>query len=245
MKLCTIYSDSHEPLFRKIFLPSLVLESGMDLIVRKIPQLCKTGKLFDKGWVPTMTLKDEFIVEVLRAASDREICIFSDADVRFYTPIKDDIFSHMHNKDMVFMKDHNDEHNCRNAGFFAVKSSGKTRNFFESLVTQMRKNPDDGSYQASEQATLNTLLRSKAMSPLKIGTLPTDEYYTHGLHKQGVKDVDNAHSYWWEQKTTVEKNAIYVPKALRVHHANWCNWADSKMELLTFVKSKHDWKMNN
>jgi len=245
MKLCTIFSDSHEELFRKHFFPSLEIEQGLDLIVRKIPQICRTGKLFDKGWVPTMTLKDEFIVEILRASPDGEICIFSDVDVRFYAPLKEDITRRMVGHDFLFLQDHNDDFNCKNAGFFATRVSGKTRNFFEKLLEEMRKNPDDGSFEASEQSTLNNLIRSKGMSTLKTKMLPTDEYYTHGLHSQGVKDKNNAHSYWWEQKTEVEKNNVYVPSNLRVHHANWCNWADSKEELLSFVKSKHDWKKNN
>jgi len=243
MKFCTFFSDSHKKIFDQCFIPSFPFESGLDLIVRKVDQHCQSGNLFDVGWVNSMTAKQEFLNEMLKR-NEGEIMVFSDVDIRFYQPIKSDIEDLLGGYDIIFQKDHFNNPNGRCAGFFATRSTQKIRALFARTLERLRESAEKRKgervgFDHSEQNAVNREIEQT--KDLKWGFLP-ERYYTHGLYEQGVKNPKEPRGFWWHLKHPSEKDRVYVPLELTVHHANWCVGTDLKIELLNFIKAKHDWK---
>ena len=244
MKFCTFFSESHKRLFDESFIPSFPFENGLDLIIRKIEQECPTGNLFDVGWVNSMTAKEVFINEVLERYSN-EIIVFSDVDIMFYGPIKQDLEDLLGDYDILFQKDHHNNPNGRCAGFFVAKSNEKVKKLFSNVLERIRESSKErkdkrADFIHSEQNAVNREV--EALEGLNWDFLP-ERYYTHGLYEQGINDPENASGFWWQNKTPEEIQNVYVPIELKMHHANWCIGIERKLHLLNFVKSKHDWKL--
>ena len=242
MRLLTIFSESHQPLFDEHFIKSFPFSEGVDLVARKMPQVCRTGNLFAHGWRDSMIKKEEFIVETL-PKFDGEICVFADVDIRFYKSLREDLELNLENQDICFQKDHNDNgENSRCGGFFALRSTEKIRSAFSQILDRLKSYKDENvGFNSSEQHTINTIFRSR--SDIKCKMLPS-RYYTHGLYNHGMKHPDSPYALWWEKKTPEEKRGIFIPENLKIHHANWCVGVKAKMELLNFVHEQNAKRSN-
>ena len=237
MRLLTTFSESHQPLFDEHFIKSFPFNEGIDLIVRKMPQVCRTGNLFAHGWRDSMIKKEEFIVETL-PKFDGEVCIFADVDIRFYKPLAEDIEERLENHDICFQKDHNDNgENSRCGGFFVLRSSEKIRSAFSQILHLLKSyKGEDVGFNSSEQHTINTIFRNRP--DISCGMLPA-RYYTHGLYTDGMKHPDSSYALWWEKKTPEEKRGVFIPDNLKIHHANWCVGVETKLELLNFIHKEY------
>ena len=191
-----------------------------------------------------MIEKEIFINKHLKGSQNGEILLFCDVDLRFYGNIRDDLTNCLKGHDIVFMKDHNSDETGRCGGFFAVKSSGKIKALFREVLHQLKLYKDPSvSFESSEQSTINNLLKKREM--IDWSYLP-ERYYTHGLYTHGIKNFtqENQTGLWWENKNHEERNNVYAPSDILVHHANWCNGIDNKVGLLKFIESKIRFRKN-
>ena len=136
------------------------------------------------------------------------------------------------------MKDHNSDATGRCGGFFVLKSSERTKNFFSKVLSRLGTHTEeDVSWGTSEQSTINNLLSEN--KDMHWGYLPP-RYYTHGLYTHGIKNFseENQSGLWWENKDIEEKSGTYVPDPILVHHANWCHGIENKAHLLNWVNDK-------
>ena len=138
--------------------------------------------------------------------------------------------------DIVFMKDHNSDEVGRCGGFFILKSCDKIRGLFSEVLSILQSfDPNDPtSFESSEQQTINSVLRRR--TDVKWKYLPS-RYYTHGLYTQGLENFteQNQSGLWWENKSSTERDEMFIAQDLKVHHANWSSGIDNKLELLDFV----------
>ena len=242
MNFCTCFSKTHQIFFEKYFLKTFPFSANVSLVAEIVPQACKSGYLFASGWRDQMIYKQEFISKCLNRFKG-ELCVFCDADIRFYSEHKDigsDLFSCLGNKDICFLKDHADSVNGRGAGFFVLRSTPKTIDFFSGVLARLRKLSVERkgrgvTFDTSEQGTINDMLFQR--KDIDWGFLP-ERYYTHGKYINGVKNPTKPNGCWWDQKDAEEKRNIFIPFPLSVHHANWCTGIENKMHLLDFVASR-------
>lgn len=234
MKVCVPYSDSHERFLKESFLQTFPFEFGVSLVIQRLPQLC-SGELFADGWRKQMIEKQRFINSCMNYSAPGEILLFSDVDVRFYGPIEKDLIRSLGDRDICFMKDHNSDATGRCGGFFVLKSSEGTKNFFSKVLSRLESHTEkDVSWGTSEQSTINNLLSEN--KDIHWGYLPP-KYYTHGLYTHGIKSFseENQAGLWWENKSNEEKQGAFVPNDILVHHANWAHGVEQKLHLLNFV----------
>ena len=134
------------------------------------------------------------------------------------------------------MKDHNSDEVGRCGGFFILKSCDKIRGLFSEVLSILQSfDPNDPtSFETSEQQTINSVLRRR--TDVRWKYLPP-RYYTHGLYTQGLENFteQNQSGLWWENKSSTERDKMFVAQDLKVHHANWSSGIDNKLELLDFV----------
>ena len=208
----------------------------MSLVLEKMPQKCEQGRLFSEGWRDQMIEKQKFINKCLTTFFLDEILVFSDVDVRFYGNVKDDLIDCLGDYDIAFMKDHNSDEVGRCGGFFILKSCDKTRGLFWEVLSILQSfDPNDPtSFESSEQQTINSVLRRRTDVKWKY---LRSRYYTHGLYTQGLENFteQNQSGLWWENKSSTERDKMFIAQDLKVHHANWSSGIDNKLELLDFV----------
>ena len=236
MRFCVTYTNSHQPFFEKHFMKSFPFEEDVSLVLEKMPQKCEQGRLFSEGWRDQMIEKQKFINKCLTTFFLDEILVFSDVDVRFYGNVKDDLIECLGDHDIAFMKDHNSDEVGRCGGFFILKSCDKIRGLFSEVLSILQSfDPNDPtSFETSEQQTINSVLRRR--TDVRWKYLPP-RYYTHGLYTQGLENFteQNQSGLWWENKSSTERDKMFVAQDLKVHHANWSSGIDNKLELLDFV----------
>ena len=239
MRFCATYSDSHKPFLDKFFFKSFPFEFGTSLVLERMPQKCSNdGWLFADGWRDQMIEKQKFINKHLNSTPDPTI-VFCDVDINFYGNLHDDIQECLGNYDIAFMKDHNSDKYGRCGGFFAIKNGDKIKKLFATVLSRLQSfsKEEKTSFNTSEQQTINSVLDS--MPEIKWTFLPP-RYYTHGLYKEGVKDFSETaqRGLWWESKDEEEKENVFIPDDIKVHHANWASGVQRKLELLEFINNK-------
>jgi len=239
MRFCATYSDSHRGFLDDFFLKTFPFEAETTLILERMPQKCATGWLFADGWREQMIEKQKFINKNLQTFFLDEVLVFCDVDISFYGDVRDDLLECLGGNDIAFMKDHNSDEHGRCGGFFVLKSNDKMRDLFGSVLhnlTSFNKS-EPTTFNTSEQQTINSALNS--MPEVKWTYLPP-RYYTHGLYTKGLKNFseENQTGLWWESKSEEEKENVFIPADMKVHHANWASGVESKMNLLEFVYNK-------
>ena len=236
MRFCATYSDSHRLFLDNFFLKTFPFEPNVSLSLERMPQKCGGG-LFSDGWRDQMIEKQKFINKTLQTFFDNEIIVFCDVDMAFYGELADDLRECLGDNDIAFMKDHNNsEEFGRCGGFFVARSNEKTRELFNEVLKRLRSfsNEQSTDFNTSEQHTINSVLKS--LPDIKWAYLP-QRYYTHGLYTDGIDNFSekDQSGLWWQNKNREEKNNIFIPTDIKVHHANWAVGIDNKIELLDFV----------
>ena len=239
MRFCVSYSDSHRLFLDKFFLKTFPFEHETTLVLEKMPQKCAAGWLFAEGWRDQMIEKQKFINKNLQTFFMDEVLVFCDVDISFYGGVKDDLLNCLGDNDIAFMKDHNSDEFGRCGGFFIVKSNDKTRELFSEVLFKLSSfnSNEETTFNSSEQQTINSVLNST--KDIKWTYLPA-RYYTHGLYTEGRKNFseENQSGLWWENKDEEEKENVFIPDDMKVHHANWASGVENKINLLEFVYKK-------
>jgi lipopolysaccharide biosynthesis glycosyltransferase len=187
-----------------------------------------------------MIEKQEFINDQLLSTPDPTI-VFCDVDIAFYGDVHDDLQECLGDNDMAFLKDHNTDIHGRNGGFIVVRNGEKIQKLFGTVLSKLKElSKTEGKptkFNTSEQHTINSTLDS--MPEISWTYLPS-RYYTHGLYIDGVKewDEESQRGLWWESKDDEEKEAVFIPEDIKVHHANWASGVPRKLDLLKFIRNK-------
>jgi len=131
MKLYTYYTDSHSSMFND-YLKKYNTDLELIDIDRKYEQVCPTGEFRTNGWAKSMSTKLEVIIDAIKS-NFNDIIVFSDVDVQFFGPIKEQLLIELGEYDIAFQNDYGSL--C--AGFFICKCNEKTLNLFETAYNQM------------------------------------------------------------------------------------------------------------
>jgi hypothetical protein len=152
----------------------------MDIILRKRPQLSKTGTFGDDGWKQMSLDKVDFINEIFNDDSDS--FILSDVDIIFFKPIKEIILEYLKYNDICFQADGD----TRCTGFFACNKTLTTKQLFLD-VKEMLINNIQPTGNLEDQWIANYLLNT-THKDIKTVLLP-DTFYNYGFNTRIPKDA--------------------------------------------------------
>lgn len=162
MKLYTIYSQSHEKLYNEYFLNTISDE--FDIITYTTSQYCESGSFYSQGWDRICYDK----VTVFKHACKDNLggfFVFSDVDVQFFGPIKEDLITELGDYDIACQNDCGDTY-C--SGFFICRCNDSTLSMFEEIIK---------SYHREDQHMLNLAIRTMG---IKAKFLDPKKYFTVG-----------------------------------------------------------------
>ncbi len=212
-KLLTFYSDSHEILYAKYFLPTYerYLADDFVLIPKKVDQISPTGDFASHRFDEVMLQKIDFIASTIETSG--EDFMFSDCDVQFFAPMQYELGEY----DVLFQQDFYPGNVC--AGFFVAKQNERTHRFFnqarDTLASRIGMRTDD-------QMIINEMLRESSPT-VHASMLPKEKYWTVGNWTQGA--VWNGEDF-------------DCPETIVSHHANFTTNVANKIKLLDMVREK-------
>lgn len=207
--ILTFYTDTHEVLFKRHFLPSLQLAVGHRLVVARLPQK-GIGVYCETGWRESMMAKLDMLIEYCKRGHP---FAYADCDLHWYRPTSE-LSAYMLDCDLATQHDGN---NILCAGFMLVVNPAKVLPFFLSAYERMESAVNI----SSDQGVMNDLLQSPDWhEKMRIKLLP-DEFWTFGL--QNTKQN-------WEPK-----NQLIPPQNIFIHHANWTKGITNKILMLDLV----------
>jgi len=138
MKLISYYTETHEILLNKFFIPSIKSEDNFDLRLKKGVQHSEDGNYFSRGFNLATRDKIEFLYEQLNSSDENEFVLFSDVDIIFLKPIMDYLKTYQ-SYDAVFQKGYD----FLNTGFFMVKNTEEIRDLFNLSIEKIPNHHDD------------------------------------------------------------------------------------------------------
>lgn len=215
IKLYYFYSSSHEEMKNEYFLSSM--QNEYDCIGIKAEQKCATGEYRTKGWNEVVIQKVDLIIRAIKENKNSWF-VHSDVDVQFFDSTKNDLEYHLKNYDTVFQSDGENPNPIACAGFFASKANEKTLKLWKSVkkLCQIK--------QIDDQKALNICLHHNDFVTWKL--LP-NEYFSIG------NNLNNNSVYRWKPN-----DDIMLPHNIRVHHANYTEGIQNKIQQLEFVKKQ-------
>lgn len=214
VKLYALYTPSHEVLVNNWFLPSI--QDDFEIVLNFSPQTCPSGHFKQKGWRETTIKKIDLIIRAIKE-NHNKIFIFSDVDIQFFAPIKNEILQLMKNKDMVIQQN---KPGVVCSGFFACRGNTRTLRLFQAIKQYMLSNYAN-KYNKSDQDGLNHLLIStKNRFRIRWRYLPY-KYF-------GAGTITGQH---WEKG-----KPLAVPEDIVMHHANFTGGIPNKIAQLELVR---------
>lgn len=128
MKVYTAFSESHKVFYDNYFLPTL--PKDLTLIKVDLPQTCKSGVYFSKGWAEFCYKKTELFLKACEE-NKNEYFVFSDVDIQFFNEeLADTLIKEIEDYDLACQYDGRGLY-C--SGFFVCKSNKKTINMFNTI----------------------------------------------------------------------------------------------------------------
>lgn len=215
MKLYCFYTPSHSVFYKDWFKPSASRE--FDVVPYKYSrQISKSSEYAKDGWRETQYYK---VLHWKKAVEDNmgDIIVCSDVDMQFLGDCKEFLSNILADNDIAFQQNKKGGPIC--SGFFVCRCSLKTQNFFDIISKRLKKimhEPGGG-----EQYEMQKLL--------------SEDWYSGHLNVLKL-----SHDRIWNPgKNYTELKELEIPEDLRVHHANWTEGMDSKLDQLEYVKSVH------
>ena len=136
MRVYTYYTESHKILFENYFKKTIV---DLEIYATFGEQECKTGSYYKDGWKKTTMKKvDVFIKAVEENMND--IFVFSDVDIQFFGPIKDQLLIELEDYDIAIQNDYNGGL-C--SGFFICRGNERTLKMFQNMKNNHDKYLED------------------------------------------------------------------------------------------------------
>lgn len=174
MKLYCIVTPSHQPLFKRFFLPSLDTKT-FELHSYTLDQ-AGTGDFLTKDWKSCIQFKLIKIIESIQT-NPGAIIVWSDVDIQFFGLQPDHILSYFR-PDIDFVAQrwsYKNQDVC--GGFYAIRCSTKMRDFFYEVV-ELTSRETNG----NEQPAINLALR-KSSPGIKWRCFGREFYSrSHGIH---------------------------------------------------------------
>ena len=161
MKIYTYYTDSHKILFDNYF--SNIKDLEIDATVGD--QECPSGSYYSNGWKTTTMKKVDVFIKATKENMGG-IFVFSDVDIQFFGPIKDQLLEELGDADIAIQNDYSGGL-C--SGFFICRGNERTLNMFEN----MKKNE---SQYLEDQYALNMNLHYCNVKVL------SDKFWTFGAY---------------------------------------------------------------
>lgn len=209
IKIYTFFTDTHR-IFLKRFLNTFPFEEDIDLQIRYIKQECESGSFMKDGWLRTMERKVQYVIDALEETKDNEWFMHVDVDVQFFGRIKDYVRFYT-NQDFDFIAQ-NDYGGGYCAGLFACKRTDSTVN----LWSQVKDNLPN---HAQDQVAMNHYIKALNVKATKFD----NRIYTYG-------------SNW--KKWDRDDISFIVPNNILMHHGNWTEGIDRKIQLMDLVRDK-------
>lgn len=207
--LCTFYTESHKKLAEQWLLPSI--SDDFEVIVGTGKQYCQSATYYHDGWTKTTKNKVQFIIETIKNHSG-DIVIFSDADITFFKPIKQEIIEFLQKNEFVIQIDSPGKL-C--SGFFALRANKKMLNLWEAIYAYMCTNED-----ISDQNALNHFVSPKKNVFKIVWDFLPATYFGGGTFKKSL----------WRPG-----DKLFIPENPAIFHANWTRFC-YKIDMLMYVK---------
>jgi len=211
VKLYCFYTPSHSVFYKDWFKPTASKEFEVHPLEYQ-EQISQTAEYAQEGWRETQYNK---VLHWKKAVEDNmgDIIVCSDVDIQFLGKCKDFLSNILADNDIAFQQNKKGGPIC--SGFFVCRCSLKTQNFFDIVSKRLEKimhEPGGG-----EQYEMQKLI-AEPWYDLKVLKLSHDRIWNPGTNYKEVKE-------------------LFVPEDIRVHHANWTEGLDRKIEQLNYVKS--------
>lgn len=214
LKVYAIFSDSHESMYKNCFLPSLVV-SGLDLVVKKIPQI-GSGSCGADGFAEVMLKKVEIIIGIIKDNWGSNF-IISDVDIIFLKDVSSDLLRRLRGKDILFQSD-SYYLKIANTGFFICSANDGSLRLWQECKERLKETISLG-LKFTEQYTVNQIIKENSKIA-KIGLLPLGKYYC----SRQFFDLNNFIA-----------STPKFPQGIYIYHANYLSDLEKKEVLLNFV----------
>lgn len=213
MKAYCFYTPSHSVFYKDWFKPSASKE--FDIVPYEYPeQISKSSEYAKNGWRETQYNKTLYWK---KAVEDNmgDIIICCDVDIQFLNKSKNYLVGALKDGDLAFQQNQKGGKIC--SGFFVCRCSLVTQNFFEIVARRLKKimHIDGG----GEQYEMQKLIEEP-------------------WYKDKINLVKLSHDRIWTPGKNYENFAeLNIPEEIMVHHANWTEGKDNKLDQLEYVKS--------
>lgn len=184
MKIYTMWTDSHEKLYKDFFLK--YLPSELELVSIKEEQECPTGEFNSDGWQKSLKRKIDIFLKAVEENWGGYF-IFSDCDIQFFGNIKNELILELADNDIACQHD-TSGYFC--SGFFICRANENTKNMFQAIKDNY------GVYAKSpvgDQAGLNDkihMVKNKLLS---------NRFWTVGMA---------LHNRWTNQDFSIDKSIL-------------------------------------
>lgn len=205
MKLLCVCTKSHAHMKDAWFLPSL--KDDVDLRVRQCT-IEGNGTYKEADWSQAVLFKSECIVQAIKENMG-DIFVYSDVDVEFFRPFKQQVLKAMKDKDIVGHWDGRKAGFC--TGFFGIRANEQTLQLWQQVRERVLVSYCD-------QSSFNKLLFS--FHNLRWGYLP-ETFFGPGT---------------FNSKLWTPGQSYYIPHRPVMFHANWTIGIDNKLALLTMTR---------
>ena len=228
MKIYSFYTDSHKVLLDDFFLPSIKKEYNCQLIIDKYDQLCKTGKLNDKGWIDTMYFKIDTILKGIDDnIENNDYFIHSDIDIQFFGNFVKDCEELIKKSDCDILFQKGGRSICM--GFFIAKSSEKLKKLFSDVEKEMKKQNEN-----DEKITKKLLNIPKQSVDTKLNF--PNEYKNYYNIKWNYLPENKYINGKKVAISTADSKFLIPPNETIMHHATNTMGLVNKIKQLNYVK---------
>ncbi|NDG53168.1 MAG: hypothetical protein EBY39_09125 [Flavobacteriia bacterium] len=211
MKLYCFFTPSHEPFYKEWLLPSAKKEYDVIPIKHK-KQISVSSEYRKSGWRETQYHK---VLAWKKAVEENmgDLIICCDVDIQFIAESKAFLTQAIGNNDIAFQQNFRGGPVC--SGFFICRCSLQTQNFLDIVSRRLKAiMREDG---GGEQYEMQKLLSEKWFK-LNVVKLSYDKVWCPGAKYESLSELN-------------------VPKDILVHHANWTEGQENKIDQLEHVKS--------
>lgn len=210
--LYTFYTPSHEFLYENWLYPSAT-KSGFSVCGKKYEeQMCPTANYATSGWRYTQYQKIKYYLDCLKKHNSSDVVVCCDVDINFIRKCGAQVLSFLGGYDIAFQQNIKGEV-C--SGFFVARCSLNTINFFEAVKLLLEKKLLESDVGGGEQYVIWSLLKSNKHNA-SVGFLPSQLIWNPRGKYNSVYDLK-------------------IPKNIMVHHANWVDGMDNKIDQLNYV----------